>query len=134
MSKKELKNMQKPKAESTTKTKNTPVTKVAPSPKPTAFVIPSIMVDPGTPKATLKATAANKPKESIVIPTESEPEKEPVSAPAPIPTISTPEPEVTPEPAPTSICSKNQTVRCDGCTRKMARVCTLRSGCCNAGR
>ena len=90
--------MQKPKAESTTKTKNTPVAKVAPSPKPTAFVIPSIMVDPGTPKATLKATAASKPKESIVISTESEAEKEPVSAPAPIQTISTPEPEAPPAP------------------------------------
>ena len=92
--------MQKPKAESPTKSKNTPVAKVAPSPKPTAFVIPSIMVDPGTPKATLKATVASKPKESIVMPTESVPEKEPVSAPATIPTISTPEPEITPAPTP----------------------------------
>ena len=92
--------MQKPKAESPTKSKNTPVAKVAPSPKPTAFVIPSIMVDPGTPKATLKATVASKPKESIVMPTESVPEKEPVSAPASIPTISTPEPEVAPDPTP----------------------------------
>ena len=92
--------MQKPKAESPTKSKNTPVAKVAPSPKPTAFVIPSIMVDPGTPKATLKATVASKPKESIVMPTESVPEKEPVSAPASIPTISTPEPEITPAPTP----------------------------------
>ena len=96
MSKEELSNLQKPRqAEQAFKTKDTPVAKVAPSrPKPTAFVIPSIMVDPGTPKGTLKALA-NPRKETEIAP-------EVTSKPAPsLPQIApVPKPITEPTPAP----------------------------------
>ena len=94
-------NLQKPRPEQSTKPKDTPVAKVAPSPKPTAFVIPSIMVDPGTPKGTLKAAKPRKEPESVAAP-------EMTSKPTPLPQI-TPEPvpkpftEPTPPTAPESV-------------------------------
>ena len=93
--------MQKPRPEQSTKPKDTPVAKVAPSPKPTAFVIPSIMVDPGTPKGTLKAAKPRNEIESVATP-------EMTSKPTPLPQI-TPEPvpkpftEPTPPTAPESV-------------------------------
>ena len=115
MSKEELSNLQKPRqAEQAFKTKDTPVAKVAPSrSKPTAFVIPSIMVDPGTPKATLKALADPRKETEIAPevtskPAPSLPQIAPVPKPITEPTPA-PEPSTTPPTTPENVTKPSTT-------------------------